>query len=301
MKWNNEVQTMLNYAILNEASLTPLLTDYILREDPAIGGPLFQTLIKEKVISENFLYNDDVLYLHIKNCVKSNPQKALELAQKPMKKDLRNEILIRTCEKLLDAGHIEEALKIPDLLEGSDRNTVLCEIAVDYAVKGQLDKAMSVAKMTGAELSTSLERIIDALCENGIIPNALRFANLMEDDNDKLPALCEVSFELIKRGKAKSAMDALQQVSYSSLGSIINYIVFHLCQENRVYDAFLFVSHIPSAFYKDKSHMDVKDAFDRIVIHLMQSDRHLDARRLALRIPEGPLKESILSLSQYKG
>ena len=293
-KWNNEVQTMLNYTILDDASLIPLLTEYILREDDAVGKQLLQTLMKEKIINKNFFYDADVIYIHMRNCLKSNLEKVLQLAQKPMESPLREEMLNRIYSKLLAQDTPEAALKIAELLEGHEKNEAFSKVALFYAEKNEIEKAVSIVKLTTNNLSSVLSTIVDKLCKKGIIlPQALQLANLIEVEEVKYQTLYNISFELIEKGKEKAAMRALQPIPFSNLGHYIEEIVVHLCMKNRINEAVIFAHYIPKEFYKDTFHMTLENTFHHIVIGLIENSRREDAIAICKWVPDGPLKDSI--------
>lgn len=281
-KWNNEIQTKLNYAILDKKSLNPLLTEYLLREDLDI-----QDLILEALVKEDFLYDGVIVYNHIKKCLYSDPRKVLELIKKPMDEEIKKEIMSRACKKLLEEGHSEIALEIALLLEISKRNQALVDITVIHIINGQIDKAMACVKLNHP---ICYQDIIEKLCKNGMPTLALKFTSLIPDAVERTISFRKISYELIKSGKAKMAMNTLQLMPYSDLGETISHIIFNLCKENLLNDAILFISHIPRFFYSDESHMIVQDAFHHIITLLERDSRHHDVLRLISRLPEGPLK-----------
>lgn len=286
LKWNNELQTKLNYAILDKKTLSPLLTEYILRENPEICDHTLKNLV-----DEHFLYDSAVIYAHIKKCLKADPKKALELIQKPMDEDSAKKILKKTYPKLLVEGHTKTAIEMTGLLEGLEKNIALVEIAVFHAMKGELDDAMAYTELTAPSIVLSITK---KLCDVGMMTLALRFASQLQDEDNRLKSLRLISFELIKIGKAKMAMNALQMIPYTDLAEIINFNVYLLCRENLVNDAILFVSHIPTYFYQDVSHMIVKSAFECIIDNLHKASSFHDENRILSRLPQGPLKESLI-------
>ena len=296
-KWNNEVQVRLNYAILDPSALKPLLTDYLLREDPKIGNQVFESLLKENVIHEDFLYDAHVIYDHIKSCLHSDPEEAVALAKMPMEEEGRKEVLRRTASKLSHACHFEKALELARLLENDDRQAALSEIVEAYVMQGKINQAIEIAHMTGPNLPATLSTVMDALCQNGVLTYALKFAGQVQDIHDKRSALCKVALALIKQGKERAAMHALQRLPFYDLGHAIIDIISRLCHDHLIQDAIIFISHTPQNFYDNKSDMMIEDAFQRIVIYLVENDRRVDALKFASRIPQGELKESIMRLT----
>lgn len=298
-KWNDEVQTKISYAKLSEESLPPLLTDYLLREDPAVGNQLFQTLKKDNIIPENFSFDQTVLLRHMEACFSSDPQKALALASKVTDVAIKADVLKTTYEALVNYGHIKEALQlINQFFEGIEKHARLCEVAIILLERDDVEGALKVAKASDYPIAETISSIITELSESRMFDEAIGFINIVPEEHSHL-AICQLIFELVKRDHEKEAMLIANRMPYSSLGSAINFTVERLCEENLINDAIIFILSIPKEFYQHKSHMIIEEAFKFIVIHQIRNGERSNARLLALKIPSEPLRESILRVAKY--
>lgn len=296
-KLNADVQTKISHARLNEESLPPLLTEYLLREDPAVGNQLFQTLITENIIPANFTYNRNVVLTYMNYCIPADPELAMHLMDKI--KGISMDDLTNTYETLVYYDHFREALQLVDKsFEGIEKYACHCEIAVILISQGKLEEALKVAQTSGYPMDETIRSIIIELAESKLLQAASKFIPIVPDEN-ALTAVSQLTFELAKRGYEKEALKVANTMPYPNMCSAINYTIENLCQENCIDDALLFILKIPKEFYKHENHMAIEEAYKVLVMTLIRSNDRSKARNLALKIPNGPLQESILKLAKY--
>ena len=269
-----------------------------MREDPALGNQLFQTLITENIIPANFTYDRNVLLIHMEHSILSDPEQALDLMDK-ITGSMRDEDLKSAYETLVNYDHFEEALQfVEKAFEGIEKYACHCEIAIILISQGKLEEALKVAQTSGYPMDETIRSIIIELAESNMLQEAAEFINIVPNENT-LTAVCQLTFELANRGHEKEALKVAGTGSYSNMCSAINFTIENLCQENFINDAIIFITAIPKEFYKHESHMAIEEAFKILVISMIRNNDRSNARLLALKIPSGPLQESILKLAKY--
>lgn len=262
MKWNNEVQERITYALLDDDSLTPLLTDYILREDPAVADQLIQTLIKEKMIDENFSFDGAVLFKHMSKLIKSDLQKALILARK---------------------------------LEGEDQHIAFSEIVYAMLAKGNVEEALdlTIERLTESSFLSGTLRKIFEKCETVEILKATKVVGMISDEFNRIEALQIACFELAERRDIKEVLSVLWQMPEHYFARAISRIFSHL-RKNKLGNAIEFMRLISNEL--STIDMDLELPFRDIVQDFIRIGRRQEAISLHDSMSDGPIKESIKEL-----
>lgn len=269
-KWNSDVQTKLNYAYLDKDSLKPLLTDYLLREDNDIGNQQLQTLQKENVVSEPFFYDDNVVYSHIKSCIKSDPQKALELMSKPMEQFDKYSIFLRVSQEFVKNGHLEEFMERVNSLKEDRQWSIFQKIGPTLVESGHLNKALSLT--------------------NQINKVQMRYDSLIG-----------ISCSLLKRGNVEEAVNICQIVPWDHLKYHLDYMVRDIL-EGPIDNTTKFVSSMAQEFYNEQSHLTFSVSLYKVISKLMESGKYDEAVNFALSIPADELekKRFLNHIDQYE-
>ena len=218
-KLNGEIQSKLNYAILDKPEITSLLTAYLMREEKTVGNTLLHTLIKKNIIAENFLYDQDIIYSHILNSVKADPENAYLLS----KKLVNEEILDKTHKTFLENRHFEIASRLG---EQSKNPVILHETTSYYAKTGQIEKAVSLIKQNPEmDFTCMLIRMMHELCTENLTDTAVNLAHLVIDEENT--------------------------------ETILQIVVSHLIKQGRLEDTIRFIEHLPKEYYLQDEFQDL--------------------------------------------
>lgn len=296
LDWDAEIQTKLNYANLDKESLTPLLNNYILREAKDIGNKQLQLLTKEGVIKENFTFDESILESYIKNCASSDPQKALELADKPVAPMQKYFICMSTVEALTKSGHFKEALELADKLELDEKQRLLMIIAPLIAESGNLEEAISVSTMTGPHLSVTQELIVQKLCLRNEISNALAVANKIQIVNIRYSALTEISYHLAKQGDTTLGMKVLKMIPWTHFKNHLDNFVQRLLLQDPLDQAVKFISLLTKEFYSGDTQRAFSASLNGVVRNLLKKNKKDEALSFISEIPSENTQKRLLNL-----
>lgn len=272
MKLNTEVQTKLNYAHLVKTDILTLLTAYLMREETTASHSLLQTLIKKSIVPENFLYDQDVVYSHIENSVRSDPEKAFLLSQ-----HLSNEKLLSNTHKLfLKMSHFEKAY---ELGEQSKNPLILHDTITYYARNNQIEKAISIIKRDPEmDFTRILTHLVSELCDEGLIDTAVKLIDLISHEENIEIILQTLSFQLAKQGRIEEAIHKLQSIPSFEIKVLKNLIV-----NTYYHHALEFISHMSKECYQEDAFQDLVNCYP-----LKNGASFIEM------IPDGPLKKSML-------
>ena len=134
-------------------------------------------------------------------------------------KNLRQDVLVKICERLLSEKMFSECYLISDNIENSfDRSEIRKDLAVAFAEKNQLEKVKKYINHLHEEvINEALIEISEVFAKNGKIEECNLFLQDIKDEDSKCKALSKVSISYNKAGLYIEASKSSANISDDKL------------------------------------------------------------------------------------